>query len=72
MVYNTDRLDKEECVAIPMDFYKLHKFVAIILNMMFVNGTALLITLARKIKLVTIEHVPNPMNKYLQDNLNKR
>ena len=34
-----------DCVAIPNDFIKLHKFVTIVADVTFVNGVPLLITM---------------------------
>ena len=47
-----------DCVALLKYFIKLHKFVNIISDMMFVNGTPLLITISRGIKFVMVEHIP--------------
>ena len=45
-----------ETLSIPRDFYKLHHFVTLTADIMFVNGVPFLTTLSRKIKLQTIEH----------------
>ena len=37
------------------DFYRLHKFVILMADVMFVNGIAFL----RNIKMITVEHIPN-------------
>ena len=42
---------------IPKDFYKLHHFVTLTADIMYVNGVVLLTTLFRKIKLQTMEHI---------------
>ena len=47
-----------DCVALLKYFIKLHNFVTIISDMMFVNGTPLLITISRGIKFVMVEHIP--------------
>ena len=43
---------------IPIDFYKLQKLVIITADVMFVNGTAFLVTSAIKFKLATLKHIP--------------
>ena len=43
---NPDRVVTDH-VAIPREFLKLHKFVTIVADVMFVNGTPLLITMSR-------------------------
>ena len=43
---------------IPIDFYKLQKLVIITADVMFVNGTALLVTSEIKFKLATLKHIP--------------
>ena len=48
-----------EYVEIPRDFYRLHHFVTLTADIMFVNGIPFLVTLSRKIRLVTVEHVPS-------------
>ena len=37
-----------------MNFYKLHKFLTLIVDVMIVNGTSLLINLSRKTRFVTV------------------
>ena len=66
----TDRIDTE-FISIPHDFYELHKFVTLTVNIMFVNCVAFLTTLSRKIRLFTIEHVPIHTVKQLSISLNK-
>ena len=46
-----------EILSIPRDFYKLHHFVTLTVDIIFVNGVSFLTTLSRKIKLQTIEHI---------------
>ena len=55
-----------DCVAIPNDFIKLHKFVTIVADVTFVNGVPLLITMSRGIKFVTVKHIPNCTPKQLR------
>ena len=44
-------------IAVPKDFLKLHKFVTLVEDVMFVNGAPFLITMSRRIKFVTVEHI---------------
>ena len=44
-------------VAIPDDFHKLHRFVTLTADVMFVNGAAFLVTLSRDIRLYTGEYL---------------
>ena len=50
---------KEQIISIPRDFYRLHKFVTIALDVLFISGIPFLVTFARKIKFGTSEFVPN-------------
>ena len=45
-------------IAIPRDSMRLHKYVVLVADVMFVNNIAILITMSRKIKFVTVEHIP--------------
>ena len=42
---------KEQRLAIPREFYKMHKMVTITADVMFINGISFLVTFSRKIKL---------------------
>ena len=53
------RADGEDIVSIPNDFYKLHRFVTLVADVMFVNAVPFLVTKSQKIGLRTAEHVPN-------------
>ena len=55
----TSQQKPESYSEISMDFYKLDNFVTLAADVIFVNGTVLMIPPARKIKFVTGEHVPN-------------
>ena len=46
-----------DVIKIPKDFYKLHHFVTLTVDIMYVNGVAFLTTLSRKISLQTAEHI---------------
>ena len=52
-------------VYLPRDFLKLHMFVTIVADAMFVNGASFLITIACGINVLTVENVPTSMAKYL-------
>ena len=43
----------------PDDFHSLHHSVTLTVDVMIVNGVSFLITLLRRIKLYTAEHIPN-------------
>ena len=45
-------------MKIPRDFYRLHNFVTLAADVMFVNSITFLVTLSRNIILITVEHVP--------------
>ena len=53
---NPDRVN-EGRIEIPRDFYRLHKFVTLLAELMFVGGLIFLITSSRNIKLATAEFV---------------
>ena len=40
-------------------FYRLHKFVTLAADVMFVNSIPFLVIFSIKIRLVTVDHVPN-------------
>ena len=56
---------------IPEDFYKLHKFVTLTADIVFVNVDFFMITSARKLKFVTVEHTPSRTADHLRKSLNK-
>ena len=45
-------------IDVPKCFQKLRKFVTIMEDVIFVNGSPLLITMSRCIKFVTVKHIP--------------
>ena len=57
-------------ISVPSYFLKIHKFVTIVADVMFVNGASLLITISRGIKFVISEHIPTRMAKKLSKSLN--
>ena len=60
-----------ETLSIPRDIYKLHHYVTLTADLMYVNGVTFLTTLSRKIKLRTIEHVQTRTVASLSNALNK-
>ncbi len=52
-------------VQIPRDFVQLHKYVTLVVDVMFVNGLPLLVSSSRGLSLVTIEHLPSRTAKRL-------
>ena len=48
----------EEYVAVPKELVSRHKFISISADVFFVDGIALLLTVAIKIKFVTVKHTP--------------
>ena len=65
------KVETEEYVNITEDFYKLHKLVMIVSNIMFVNRNVFMKTSARKLNFVTVEHIPSRKSKQLSSSLNK-
>ena len=61
----------EEYVNIPKGFYKIHKFATLTSDAMFFNGNYFMITSARKLKFVTVEHIPSLTAEKISKNLNK-
>ena len=53
------KVDRVETEFIPMhhDFYELHEFLTLPVDVMCINGMVFLTTLLRKIKLFTVEHI---------------
>ena len=50
-------------MMIPKDFYKLHHFVTLTADIMYVNGVAFLTTLSRKISLRTaVQDIDNTVD----------
>ena len=67
---NPERVDPVY-TAIPRDFYELHRFVTLTADVMFVNGIPFLVTLSRKIKMLTAEYLPSRTAKQLSSSLTK-
>ena len=60
-----------EYLGIPRDFYRLHHFVTLTADVMFVNGLAFFTTLGRDIRFGTAEHVSSRTAKQLAKSLMK-
>ena len=58
-----------EYIVIPKDFILLHKKVVLVADIMFVNNVAFLVTLSRKIKFLTVEHIKSRSAKQLVHSL---
>ena len=54
--HNPIGVEAEDCVTIPIDFYKLQNFVTLMSEVMFVKKTVFMIISARKIKFVNFKH----------------
>ena len=61
---NLDRVVMDY-VDVPKDSQKVHTFVTLMENVMFLYGTSLLITLSYGIKFVMVEHIPTRRAKKL-------
>ena len=62
---------ESEYLGIPRDFYRLHHFVTLTADVMFVNGLAFFTTLGRDIRFGTAEYVPSRTAKQLAKSLMK-
>jgi hypothetical protein len=60
-----------EYVQIPRDFVKLHKYVTLVADAMFVNGLPFLVTSSRGISLVKIEYLKSRTAKRLVHTLER-
>jgi hypothetical protein len=58
-------------VAIPQDIVEANAAVTLAANVFFADGTAFLMTVSRKIKFVTVEHVPVQTAKCLCKHLKR-
>ncbi len=58
-------------VAVPQSVVELNKWVTLAADIFFVDGTAFLITMSRRIKFVTAEHVPVRMAKSLAKHIDQ-
>jgi hypothetical protein len=57
--------------CIPDDFHRLHRFVMITADVMFVNSIAFLTTLSQKLRLSTVEQLPSRTAMQLSNSLTK-
>ena len=55
-------------ISVPNNFLKLHKFVTLVADMIFVNAAPLLVTMPHGIKFFTVEHIPTHTAKQLSKN----
>jgi len=67
---------KTECVRVEYvqilrDFLQLHKYVMLVMDVMFVNGLPFLVTSSQGLSLVTIEHLPSRTAKHLVQTLER-
>ena len=60
-----------EYLSIPDDYRRLHHFVTLMADIMFINEVPFLITQSRKIRLYTIGHVPTRTAKQLGSSVKK-
>ena len=60
-----------DLIQIPRDFYELHKFLTLTVDVMFVNGIAFLTTLSRKVIFLTIKHIPSHTAAHISSSLTK-
>jgi hypothetical protein len=60
-----------EYVQIPWDFVKMHKYMTLAVDVMFVNGLSFLVTSSRGISLVRIEYLPSRTVKRLVHTLRR-
>jgi len=60
-----------EYVQIPWDFVQLHKYVTLVVDVMFMNDLPFLVTSSRGLSLVTIEHLPLRAAKRLVQTLER-
>jgi hypothetical protein len=58
-------------VAIPKDFLRLHKFITLTADIMFVNGLPFLLTRSRGIQLITVEYLPRRTAKTIGSKLTR-
>ena len=61
----------EEYVAVPKELVSRHKFIFVAADVFFVNGIAFLLTVAIKLKFVTVEHTLVRTAKSLVENIKR-
>ena len=66
---NPDRVAMDY-VAVSRKLFKLHKFVTLVVDVIFVNSALLFITISRGIKFLVVKHIPTltvkQLSKYLK------
>ena len=67
----SSRVNMEEYMKIPEYFYKIHKFVTLTSDVVFLNLNLFMITSARKIKFLTVDHISRQTSEQLSKSLNK-
>ena len=55
----------EEYVAVPKELVSWHKFISVAADVLFVDGIATLLSVAIKLRFVTVEHTPVRTGKSL-------
>ena len=70
-VRSTPERVNTELLAIPDDYHRLHHFVTLSIDVMFVNGLAFLVTISRDIRLRTAEYLPTRTAKAIGSSINK-
>ena len=63
------RVHEDGVVNIPDDFHRLHHFVTLVADVFFVDGVVFLMTLSRRIRLTTVDHIPGRRARVLADSL---
>ena len=61
----------EEYVTVPKELVSRHKFISMAADVFFVDGIAFLLTVAIKLKFVTLEHIPVRTAKSLVKNIKR-
>ena len=53
-----------EYVAVPKNFFILHKFVTLVANVLFLNGEPFWITMSSGVQFVTVKLIPTGVSTY--------
>ena len=70
VIHTPDRVEMDS-IPTPRDFYELHKFVNLTTDVIFLNGISFVNILSRKIRWITIEHIPTFAYAQLSSSLTK-
>ena len=54
-----------EYVQIPWDFVQLHKYITLVVDVVFMNGLSFLVISLQGLSLATIEHLPSRTARHL-------